>query len=74
MMRGLEQLSYQERLRELGLFSLEKSRLHRKLIAAFPYSNGASLERKLQLKLHQEVVVASSSTDLTDLREKIIQI
>jgi len=58
MIRGLEHLSCEERLRELELFSLEKRRLQGELTAAFQYLKRA-------YRKDEEDMVSRASYDRT---------
>ena len=67
MTQGLEHLSYEERLRELGLFSLQKRRLRGVLIVAFRCLEGAC--KKDGDKLFSRACCNRTRGDVFKLRE-----
>jgi len=58
IVRGLEHLFYEERLRQLGLFSLGKKRLWGDFIIAFQYLKGA-------YKKYRERLLTKACSDMT---------
>lgn len=59
LIRGVERLSYEETLRQLGLLRLEKRRLWSDVIVAFQYPKGA-------IKKNEEELFTRTGRDRTE--------
>lgn len=63
MIRGLEHPHYEDRLRQLGLFNLEKRRLWEDFTVAFQYLKQAC-KRDGDTFLHKQIVTEQGTTFL----------
>ena len=72
MIRGMEHLSYEDRLRQLALLSMEKRRLGGDLIAAFLYLKGAY--RKDEENLFSKACCGRTRCNGFKLRESIFRL
>jgi len=67
MIQGMEHISNEDRLRELGLFSLEKRRLQENLRAAFQYLKEGY--KKEEDKLFSRVCCEKAKGNVFKMRE-----
>ncbi|GAB0181364.1 hypothetical protein GRJ2_000601700 [Grus japonensis] len=74
MIGGLEHLSYEDRLRELGLFSLEKRRLRGDLIAAFQYLKGPTGKMARDCLSGSVVTGQGTPRSVKKEREEVLQV